>query len=132
MKITKFEPKHFTDIRSDIQKALDEIGAKYDINIKLGDISYTNSTFTSKINAATKSVTEDGQEIIGNPKWKRDFIRNHSLIGLKESDFGKTINILGKESVIVGMTPRKLDVIVMQGSKYFTYNGETIAKLIYG
>lgn len=128
MKVTNFDKANLPAIRKDIDAALKAVSEKYGIAINIGNISFSNSSFTAKMTAAT--LTE-GQDSNINPKWKSDFDRKAWILeanGLPRGSFGKKFILSGKECKIVGAQPVKDNLIVQytNDTKFWTIPAEKI------
>lgn len=54
-----FTKEFFKNIRKDIDKALEEVGKKYDISLTSGNISYSENEFSIKIDAKRTDIDVD-------------------------------------------------------------------------
>lgn len=95
MSFTQFNKQNMNHVRAEINRKLEEL-EQLGLNIKLGNISYTDTNFTAKIECS----------LVGGPskfetEFKRSFeFRNHP------NAIGKTVEINGKKFIFCGFIPR--------------------------
>lgn len=60
-KIKNFTKENLIDIRKDINAVMSAVKQKYEIDLKLGNISFSSNEFTSRltVNTSDKSYKED-------------------------------------------------------------------------
>ena len=98
MSVTKFDRTNLKQIRTDLEAALDNLSKKHQISLTVGNISFNDMSFSTKIKAA---IT-DGDNSIDKIEWATHAWR----FGLEEDDFGKTFTHNGKLYITVGIKPR--------------------------
>ena len=94
--ITKETCKNF---RKDFELAMKELEAKYEISIKLGNISFSSTDFTAKV---TANVI--GEE--ANEKEESEFKSYAKIYGFEPNDYGKEVTIQGRRFKFVGFNHR--------------------------
>lgn len=112
-----FNATNLQTIRADLNKALAEIEAKHGIKISVGNISYTPTTFTTKLSAIV--VGDEEGETVVNAKWAVDFNRQAAKFGMKASDLGRTVRTSSGIAKLVGATQKSGHVIVERGGKNY-------------
>ena len=99
-------------IRMSLAEAIAGVGGEYDINIKVGNISFNNSGFTAKVigeetdnNGMSKKVIEDWQMAV-----KLELVENHWFNKI----FLKTVHDIGRNVKVIGydFKKRKYPLIV--------------------
>ena len=134
MAITKFDKVALRVLRTDIEAALAMVGKTHGITIDVGTIRFDASEFTTKITAKTKAAMaeEAGVPAGVNPTWIKAFKVNASWLGLKVTDLGKTINLNGKEYVVVGARPNaRLPIVAQRASGAFiAVSAEKVVELL--
>jgi hypothetical protein len=88
------------NFREDFKDAVKELEEKHGIVIHLGNISYNNSQFTSKLEVRLDSVSP-------NQKYIDTFKLLYKMYGLDEDMLGKTFNACGKTLKFVGLDSKK-------------------------
>jgi len=90
-------------IRMSLAEAISGIGGEYNINIKVGSITYSDTGFTAKVigeetdnNGVSKQTVRDWQmavklELVQNDWFGRVFYRS----GLRNGGVGKRVNVVG-------------------------------------
>lgn len=114
-------------IREDINKALEEVAKKYDMTMKLGNISYDELGFTGKVLAQLN-------EIDGKQPSQVNFEKYCELYGLQATDYNKEFNRNGKTFIVkdIKTTSRKYPVICecKQDGKSYKFVVEDVKRLI--
>jgi len=107
MTIEKFDRDILKLLRTDIDKALLEVGNKYGINLKMGNISFTEEEFSGKVKAAVANKKEQNEE--------EKFKNTCRLVGLTAEDFGMVFVLNGKTYVVcaIDLNKRKYPLIAM-------------------
>ena len=106
-------------IRPEIDKALEELGDKFGVEIKAGNARYTGNQVTFKLEASL--VKDDGSTF--DPK-RDEFSRICGRYGLQASDLDRVIETTrGQKIKIIGLNPkrRKYPVLIedlMRGKEY--------------
>lgn len=116
MTTTKFTKQNLATIRKDIDAALAEVAAKHGISLGIGNISFRDDSFSTKLTAMVKSSDDafDSTMSAKEMTWAKDFKMYASLYGMKAEDLGKKVTIGANEYVIVGARPRAKQNIVMR------------------
>lgn len=109
--MTQFTAEYLSSLRNEINEALELIGKKHNISIKLNAGTYSGNTYSAKLSA----VSNDGVENVFDPKLKMQFDRYAALIGLKTTDYGRQIKVHGHPSPmkLIGITPKSKDIIAI-------------------
>lgn len=116
---------NFKDFRVDFEKAVEELGKKYNLSIKAENITYNDSSFTLKVKAVRTDI--DGE--------KEEFMRGLRIMkfeGFTEDDFKKEVVLRGKKYKILGFKPgRKYDVLTERedGEKYYYVSRDILKAL---
>lgn len=55
MKTTSFNKQNLQQIRVALNKALQQVSAEFDLNIQIGNIRFTDTEFSTKMNVQTKA-----------------------------------------------------------------------------
>lgn len=110
-KITQFDKATIGRLRFEVDQVLLELGDRFGTELKLGNIRYTNDTFTAKLEASLDGVDLKAKE------WADNFWK----FGMEEDWLHLTFTTKGKEYKIVGLRPRarKQPILVeSEGSIY--------------
>jgi hypothetical protein len=101
-KVTQFDRSECRRVREAIDKALEEVGRKHGISLKLGNARFTSSNVNFKLEASL--LGENGEV---RSKEAEDFKMYASRYGLKADDFGKPFTTFGgKVFTICGLNTR--------------------------
>lgn len=117
MKIQNFNKQNLPELRKEINEALLLVSQKYGVSFDLGNISFNDESFTSKLTCTLVNKVAEESGIKVNAKWKADFDKNAWMHGLKDH-FMKSFTMRNAEYVIVGMQPRKPNIIAKKGEGY--------------
>lgn len=100
MSIKAFDKPNLKMLRNEIDDALKHVAEKHGIRLSLGNISFTATTFTGKLEA----LISDGnaEDLDSNIKWQKNFLTYAPLYGLSKDDLGRTFTYANKEYKIVG------------------------------
>ena len=98
-KIKEFSKTNLNSVRRDIDIALASVEKEYGITLKLGNIRFSGTSFTTKVSADVKPTN-------GKSLGETKFNANCVLYGLKKSDFGKTFTEGRKTYTITGINTR--------------------------
>ena len=112
-KIKKFDRKNLKQIRMQINTELEKMSKKLGIQFSIGNISFQEQSFTTKMTAVLAGNSEDAERIA----FEKDCWR----AGVDKDMFGKVINYGNKSYRICGIRPRswKQPIIAERnGSKY--------------
>lgn len=104
-KITGFSKPNLNVIRADIDRALAAVGAKHGIGLKIGNIRFTNDTFSTKLEAVVLTA-DTATEDVTFAKYAADYKRYAPLYGYpiallnsgQVTHAGKSYTILGYNS----------------------------------
>jgi len=113
-----FDNKGFQDFRRDFEFAMKALGEKHNVSIGMGNISYNEAQFVSKM-----TVIKKGGVIEGTSHAQINFEQNAELFGLTKGDWNKIVKLSdGTPAKLVGVEPRshKYPFIVetASGKKY--------------
>ena len=110
--VKAFDDRNLSVIRNRIEAELKKIGAEFGIQMNIGSISYTASTFTTKITAITDQAGISNVD----PRWQKAFLRNALKYGMKSTDLGKKFSYNGDQVTLVGARPNARAKLVIQKS----------------
>ena len=99
--IKAFNKPNLQDLRGEIAEALKEVSEKFNIDIKLGHITYSATNFSTRLSVATKS--DDG---VALTKEAMAFERNSKWDGIKAEALGETFRFRGEVYTIAGWNTR--------------------------
>jgi len=92
-------------IRGDFAEALKGIEEKYQINLNVGKISFTSTTFTAKIEGALKTVKSSTGETMNFTSIEAiQYFKYAGMYGLPP--LNSKITLRGKEFIVVGFNPK--------------------------
>ncbi|RWZ87273.1 MAG: hypothetical protein EO766_12170 [Hydrotalea sp. AMD] len=130
MAITK---EMFPQFRADLAAALVDVEKKYGVKLSLGTITYTPTTFTSKMTAVSNDATPDNTED-GSVKWQAGFLKSAGRYGMKASDLGKEVTVSGVKYTIAGARPKASNPIVLRkaNGSHVASAVEPVYKALYG
>lgn len=89
-----FTKEQLKVIREDVALALKEVEEKHGVSFKLGNITYNEFTFTSKLECKKTSSEVDVDEHL--------FKSHCVLYGLKAEDYKRIVDIRGKKIELLG------------------------------
>lgn len=118
MKIANFNKQNLPSVRAEINTKLAELKA-LGLDIKMGNISFTNSSFTAKINCRLEGASDPYAE---------EF--NSSGMTYKYKDaIGKAVTFLGGTYTFKGFKPgsRVTRAIIEKGSRMYRVNFSSIS-----
>ena len=118
--------KEFAAFRQETEQALKALTEKYNVNIKAGNISYTNTNFSLKLEVSKKDIGGKSFEQV-------EFEKYCVLYGFKPEDYKKKFNMNGKTFTLTGFKPRakKMPVIaISQDGKGYKFGEETVKRLM--
>ena len=93
----KFNKSNLNTIRKDLEKALAEVSKKHNIGLEIGNISFENSKFTTKLTA----TIGDGSEYE-----RSNFERKSFIYDMPKGWYGKTFTSNGQTFEITGINTR--------------------------
>lgn len=120
--------KEFAAFRQETEQALQAIAEKYNVNIKAGNISYTNTNFNLKLEVTKKDIGGKSFEQV-------EFEKYCFLYGLKPEDYKKQFTLDGKTFTLTGFKPRarKMPVVaISQDGKGYKFGEDTVKRLLVG
>jgi hypothetical protein len=104
-------------IREALNQALISVSTKFDIDLKVGAITFTQDSFTAKLIANIKKSSEEKES-----ECLEEWNQYAELIGLKKEHYGKSFTAQGKTFTITGLKlqNRKMPVLASDtnGKKY--------------
>lgn len=100
--IKSFDKHNLGTIRKDIEAALKSVGATHGISLRLGNIRFTNDTFSTKLDVTLNDTTGS----IVTPELAELRKMGKSYLG-PAFDENKVYERLGKKVKIVGISPRR-------------------------
>lgn len=108
-KIAAFNKENLKAFRADFASAVKKLEAQYGVNISLGNISFNDNSFTSKVTVMIDNGTVPSDV---NPKWVVHFNRNAKFgFGLEQTDLGREF-MSGREKLkLVGSRGAKLPLV---------------------
>ena len=104
----------FKTFRKDFNKAIEEVGEKYGITLKAGNISYDENTFTMKVVAERSDIDVQKAQFEDNLKYMRYY-------GFTIEDYKAKFVLGNKRYTLIGFKPgNKYDVIAARddGKQY--------------
>lgn len=81
--------------RKDFEQAVKDLEAKYEIKLKLGNISYTSEKFSCKLEAVSIEEGQEGKSVT-LIQAEKDWNRYCGLYDLDKKMLGKTIKVKGQ------------------------------------
>ena len=97
-----FTRTELNSFRTDFASAVAKLEKQYKVEIGIGNISYTDQSFTSKLKV-TKTVTSTGKRISGAEVEFGNFCKR---FGLEPKDFKKKFSYNGSQFELTGFKPR--------------------------
>lgn len=116
-----FDKQNLKTVRMDINKALAEVAAKHGISLTIGNISFTEDTFSTKLSAA---IQREGQASLSAKEIKQqnDFKVYSRSFGFEPEDLNKQFKAIdGKFYTIVGARPRAKNCLVIKSVEGKSY-----------
>jgi len=90
-------------IREDVDKMLEEIGKKHNINLKVVSGTYSDIDYNFKVTGGENVVKVGGEEMSGA---EANFKKNATWYGMEPEWFGRMFTMQGNKYEIVGLAPR--------------------------
>lgn len=132
-KLSKFDRTTLAVLRADIDAALAEISKKHGITLGIGGITFTNTSFTTKISAAIvqgDTTAELDSDI--DPRWIVAFNRRAPLYGFKSTDINKKFTIRNQEYTLVGWRPNaKHKIVARRNGKLTSIDHSLVLQAIH-
>lgn len=117
-----FTPPAVREIAADIKEALAAVEAKHGITFTTGGVSYNDSTFRVKVEAALGRGVDVG---------KKDWDTYCRRFGFEPEHYGKKFTSNGREFTVSGIKPRSSKYpILATSSNGKTYKFHTSALLV--
>lgn len=116
---------NFKEFRTDLNKAMESLGKKYNITLTAGNISYDNTTFTIKINGKRDDIDVDKERFM-------EMLGYMQYYGFTQDDYKKEFEVKGRKYSLVGFKPgNKYDVIAQRddGKQFAMVSGGVIKAL---
>ena len=124
-KLTQINSTVCSNLRDEINEAIQMVANKYGIEIKAGSAKYSTNTAEFKLNVSIV----DANGIAQTPE-VRDFNHYCTMFGLKKEHLGQTITISGEKMKIVGLKSanRKYPIIAecIYSNKRYKLNEQTV------
>jgi hypothetical protein len=122
-----FTSKEFTMFSEDVEKALEVIAAKYNVNIDAGKIKYSDTYFDMNLKVTKKEVNGQSFE-------QAEFYKLCKWYGLKPEDYKKQFKSNGKIFEIYGINPKAKTMPVLarcltDGQNY-KFGADTVKRLM--
>lgn len=113
-KITSINRTVLRELRSELDEALQAALSKRGLSGEVGNIRFTSTTFSAKLEVAIGGDAEEAERTLFNQQCRR--------YGFQSEDYGKYFNIGGKEYKLIGFKSRakKYPIIGVNqsGSRY--------------
>lgn len=90
-----FKKTDFPKIRADFQNAVADFEKKYNVKVQMGNISFDEYEFSSK-------VTFTSNEMFSDDVRKKEFAKHAELYGVTAEDFKKQFTVKGKTYEVIG------------------------------
>lgn len=117
----EFNNEQFKSFKEDFKKLNEALELKYNISIKLGNISYTANEFSTKMSVYKKIEGKEAEQL--------DYEKHCYKYGLKPEHYMKTFSFNGSEFKLKGIKPanRKYPIIAIKISEGVAYKLPTRA-----
>lgn len=113
MKYEKFTKSNLKEIRERINSKMGEIEKETGVNLTIGNISFSEYGFTTRL---TAKIVSDNSMKAESENAKAEFELLAEAYGLKPGDYGKQIFSKGKPYTIIGIDTKKpKNAIVLEG-----------------
>jgi hypothetical protein len=109
------------DIRADLTKALGEVQEKYNIELKLGSMTYSSVGFTVRLTASEKTSTGN------NARYEKDWKQAVALGIVEDAWLGKVTSD-GYKVIGFNFKKRKNGMILTKSGKEYVTTPEDIKK----
>ena len=132
-KITSFDKTNLKNVRVAINEALASVEKQFGIKLDIGNISFSDNQFTTKLTAlagqAASAATNTDGDRQANSKWVSDFMKYARSLGFSQSDLGREVTIAGRKMKLVGARPRaNLPLVVQVNGEFKAYGIEAYKK----
>jgi hypothetical protein len=121
-----FNKKEFEVFRMDVEKALQDIAKKYDVNIHAGHITYTSDNFKLNLEVTKKEVNGKSYE-------QAEFEKYCILFGLEPKDYNRQFKSNGTVFTIYGLNLKAKTMPVLARTtdgRGFKFGAETVKRLL--
>ena len=110
---------NLSHFRSDVETALKELGIKYGVEIKGGNISYDNNSLTMQLKAVRTDIDVQKDAFLRNVRYMR---------GFSADDYLRKVQIDKKNYVITGFKPgNKYSVILVRDDgREYVYTADAV------
>lgn len=116
----------FTQIRKDLDAALEAVCEKHGLTVKQGSITYNELGFKMALTFGNKGAIGDS-----DPVYAQDLRKYGPAYGLSMSDMGKKFSLgIQGEAEIVGMKRRKVVGRHMTSGKLYLYPAELVGSTL--
>lgn len=109
-------------LRVDLNKALEEVAAKHNIILEVGNASFTANNATFKLHVMTKAEGVETKADAEEAKMKKDFEQYHRMFGIDADALGKKIKSREKTFTVIGLDTKKRKYPIIardeQGKQY--------------
>lgn len=93
----KFDRNSFNAFREDVEKALEDVAKKYEVEITSGNISYSGVEFTLQLKCISNEGGTNGKKLL--------FEQQCSIYGFKKEDYEREFILDKKRFKLVGFNP---------------------------
>ena len=115
-----------TNFRQDFKKAMEALEKQYGFIIDLGDITYSATSFTGKLEVREGDSRDDLNE--------QEFKMYCKMYGLDPEDYDRRFTCDGKDYIIVGIRPSKRKYPIscqqVQDGKSYVFTADLIRRLL--
>ena len=110
-KIKEFSRQSLKALRVDLDAAMAKVAAKHGISLTAGNISYSPSTATIKVEAGV--ISASGVVVT---KEAKAFDQYKNLVGLGSLNVGDAVVVQGKDYTITGYKPRSKSAVCIENA----------------
>jgi hypothetical protein len=118
--ITQFDKASLKQVRREVDKVLSGLGETLGITLKIGNISYQDNTFTTRLEGSVSGFDQRSTE------WADHFQK----FDMEEDWFGKTLQYGDQAYKIVGLRPRarKQQILIERDGKTYQVDPSLIRR----
>ena len=118
--ITQFDKASLKQVRREVGKVLSELGETLGITLKIGNISYQDNTFTTRLEGSVSGFDQRSTE------WAVHFQK----FDMEEDWLGKTLQYGDQAYKIVGLRPRarKQQILIERDGKTYQVDPSLIRR----
>ena len=127
-KIQQFDRKTANAFAREAEQALQALAEKHGVDVSIGSGNFTQNDFSFKVKAAVKS--KDGTVL---SREAEAFKVNAPLLGLQESDLGRTFTAQGKTFKITGYNTRAKKMPILaedENGRGYKFDRETVKRFL--